>query len=60
MDLIKPYAKFFVAALAAALTVLWPALDDGIVSGTEWLAVLGAGLGALGVWAMPNKPGPPQ
>jgi hypothetical protein len=53
------YAKTIVASvpfLIAALKVLSDALGDGTVSGQEWIAVTIAALGAVGVWAIPNKP----
>lgn len=50
------YAKFIVAALAAALTVALPAMVDGHITGAEWAAIAGAALGALGVYAVPNSP----
>jgi multidrug transporter EmrE-like cation transporter len=52
------YAKFFVAAGIAGLTVLAAALTDDHVTNAEWIAIGLAVLGALGVWAVPNKPDP--
>lgn len=55
---LAPYAKFIVAALVAALTALYAALSDDVVTTSEWVAIVLAGLGAVGVWAVPNKPAP--
>jgi len=54
------YAKTVVAVVAAALAVLTVVLDDGKITGAEWVQVALAGLGALGVYAIPNKPKSPQ
>lgn len=55
------YAKFAVAVVTAALIALGGYLTDGRVTSAEWVAVAIAGLGALGVYAVPNKPpGPPE
>lgn len=49
------YLKAIVAALVAALTSLYQALDRGGVTNQEWVAVVLAGLLALGtVWGVPN------
>lgn len=48
------YRKFLVA-LAAALAVLGTGLADDGLTGTEIIAAALAGLGALGVWAVPNE-----
>lgn len=54
------YAKAIVGAVVAGLGVLQQALDDGHVTGNEWLAVTVATLVALGaVWAIPNRPEAP-
>ena len=51
------YLKAIVAALVAALTSLYQALDKGGVTNQEWVAVVLAGLLALGtVWGVPNVP----
>lgn len=50
------YAKFIVAALIAGAVALQAALTDDHVTNTEWLTIGIAVLGALGVWAVPNKP----
>lgn len=50
------YMKAIVGALIAGLTAVGTGLDDGAVSGAEWLGVAIATLGALGViWAVPNS-----
>lgn len=48
------YTKSILAVLAAVLTVLASAIVGGI-STTEWLQIALAGLGALGVYAIPNS-----
>jgi hypothetical protein len=54
------YSKFIVAALAAGAVALQSAITDGTVSAAEWVTIAIAVLGALGVWAFPNKPTPGQ
>lgn len=54
MNKIKPYMKFVVAAIGAALT--WAVANyanDPDVS--KWLSLVSAVLTALGVYATPNK-----
>lgn len=48
------YTKSILAVLAAVLTVLASSIVGGI-STTEWIQVGMAALGALGVYALPNK-----
>lgn len=50
------YAKFLVAAGVAGLTALAAAITDDHVTNAEWIAIGLAGLGALGVYLVPNKP----
>lgn len=50
------YAKFIVAVLIAGGVALQAALTDDHVTNAEWLTIGIAVLGALGVWAVPNKP----
>jgi D-arabinose 1-dehydrogenase-like Zn-dependent alcohol dehydrogenase len=50
------YAKAIVAVLIAALTVVYTAVTDGAITGQEWVQIALAGLGALGVYAIPNAP----
>lgn len=50
----KEYAKTIVAVVMAALVALQTALTDGGVSSQEWITIALAGLGALGVLAVPN------
>lgn len=51
------YAKAIVGAIVGGLTVLQQGLDDGGVTGHEWMAAVIATLIGLGVvWAVPNKP----
>lgn len=49
------YARKFLVALIAALGVLATALADGSVTGSEWVGILIAFLGALGVYSIPNQ-----
>jgi hypothetical protein len=55
MSKVSPYAKFVVAALAAAAVALQAAISDGTVTSSEWVGVGIAALAALGVWAVPNR-----
>jgi hypothetical protein len=50
------YAKTVVAVAIAALTVLASAITDDVVTKAEQINILLAALGALGVYAIPNKP----
>lgn len=51
------YAKAVVGALVAGLSALLPGLEDGALSGPEWVTAAVAALVALGaVWAVPNTP----
>ena len=47
------YTKSILAVLTAVLTVLSSTITGGI-STTEWIQIALAGLGALGVYAVPN------
>lgn len=49
------YTKAILAVLAAVLTFFVTAVTDGI-STAEWLQVLVIAAGAVGVFAVPNKP----
>lgn len=50
------YVRKFLVALAAATGVLVVALSDDSVSASEWLQILLAFAGALGVYATTNEP----
>lgn len=50
------YAKFAIAALAAGLTAVAAAITDGSISPQEWVAIVLAAVGALGVYLVPNSP----
>lgn len=50
------YAKFLAAVAAAMLTGIVAALSDNVVTSAEWLQIIVAGAGAVGVYAIPNKP----
>lgn len=56
MRYVRKYAKFLVAAAAAAAVALQAAYTDDVVTNAEWVAVVLAALGALGVVVVPNKP----
>jgi hypothetical protein len=49
------YTKFVLAVLGAALTVLASAILGGVTA-TEWIQIVLAGAGAVGVYAVKNKP----
>lgn len=49
------YTKSILAVLAAGLAVAASAIIGGITT-TEWIQIALAALGALGVYAVPNKP----
>lgn len=48
------YTKAILAVLTAGLTVLASAIIGGVTT-TEWLQILVAGLGAVGVYAFKNE-----
>lgn len=48
------YAKKFLIAVAAALGVAAAALSDGVVTPSEWVQIVLAALGALGVYRAAN------
>lgn len=55
-----PVAKSVVAGLLAALTLLATYVGNGTFSGvdiSEWLQIILAGVGALGVYGLRNTPG---
>lgn len=56
MDLLTfiGYAKKFCVALVAALVVLAAALADGTILSSEWVQIVAAFLGSLGVFAVKN------
>jgi len=49
------YTKAILAIVTAVLTFLVTVITDGITA-SEWLQVLVIAAGALGVYAVPNKP----
>lgn len=49
------YARKFLAALTAALVVAGAALVDNTISPAEWVQIIAAFLGALGVYALSNQ-----
>jgi hypothetical protein len=55
MSKLDRYAKALLAAVIAALGVLWTASGDNQITLTEWIQTISAGLGALAVvWGVPN------
>jgi hypothetical protein len=50
------YTKAVLAVLTAVLTFLVSAITDGVVP-AEWLQIIVIALGAVGVYAVPNRPG---
>lgn len=54
----RQYAKAAVAVLGTALQALVPFLMTGVVTPAQWLLVLLAGIGVLGVGVVPNSPDP--
>lgn len=56
------YAKTIVAVLVAGLTAATTALSDDQITRPEWVVIGLAALGAIGVFAVPNKTGvtPPE
>lgn len=54
---VSSVAKFIVAAVAAGVSVLTPAISgDGVLDTTEVVQIALAVLTALGVYAVPNGP----
>lgn len=47
------YTKFFLAVLTAGLTAAASAIVGGVTT-VEWLQIIVAAAGAVGVWAVPN------
>lgn len=57
IDKISEYRKAVAAFLVPALIVLGAALEDGVVTAPEWIAVAIAALGTSAVVAaVPNRP----
>ena len=57
--LIKRYGKFLVSVAAGAAGAAVMYLSDDKITTTEWLLIVLAGLGAVGVVATPNAPKKP-
>jgi hypothetical protein len=51
---IGSYAKFLVAAGAAVVIAIQAAISDGVLTNTEIVGVVLAGLAALSVYVVPN------
>lgn len=49
------YRKFIIAVVSAAAVALTTALSDNVISKPEWIVIGVAVLGAVGVYAAPNK-----
>jgi hypothetical protein len=58
MQTVPAYAKFIAAAAAAGLVAAQLAITDDTITKTEWITIALAVLGALGVYAIPNKTEP--
>jgi hypothetical protein len=54
------YAKTIVAVIAAAAIAAQLAIEDGSITGAEWWTIVLAGLGAAGVYRIPNRQTPPE
>jgi len=54
---VKRYAKTLVAVAIGGLTVLASAITDNVVTPQEWVQIALAALGAVGVYAVPNRAG---
>lgn len=50
------YAKTLAAVVAAGLAGLFAVLSDDVVTPREWVFVAIQAVGALGVYAIPNRP----
>ena len=50
------YARKFCIALTAALGIVTIALADGVITGAEWIQIVIAFAGALGVYQAANTP----
>ena len=57
---ISPYWKGVVAGLGPVVYAIQAAVTDGGVTGSEGIGIGIAVLVALGVYAVPNSPKPPQ
>lgn len=60
-DNVGAYAKAIYAVVMAVVTAVYVALEDGgfgDVTDRGWVAIVIAGLTALGVYLLPNKPDP--
>jgi hypothetical protein len=55
-DMVARYAKAAAALLGAMATALTAALEDGTISGQDWIAIVLAGITALGVAGIRNRP----
>jgi len=53
--MIQAYNKLIVA-LVAALAIAGVLIADGNLNSADWIAIVASFVGALGVYAVPNKP----
>lgn len=53
---ISPYLKAVVAALTAGLIALQTAISHGTITGSDWVTIALAVVGAIAVYYTPNKP----
>lgn len=53
---ISPYLKAVVAAVTAGLIALQTAISHGTLTGSDWITVALAVLGAVAVYYTPNRP----
>jgi len=49
------YAKFFVAVLGAIAAAISSAITDEMITSSEWVTIIIAGLTAAGVYLYPNR-----
>lgn len=54
------YAKAIVAVVTAALIAAQTAIADGRITGSDWITITLAAIGALAVYAVPNATPPAQ
>ena len=59
-ELVKRYGKFVVSVLAGAAGAAYMYLSDDKITAQEWILIILAGLGAVGVAVTPNKPKPTE
>jgi peptidoglycan/LPS O-acetylase OafA/YrhL len=55
---LKPYAKAIIAVVVAVVVAVQAALTDSEITNDEWKAIIAAGVTAVLVYLVPNKPAP--